>query len=170
MDESVKFMEIALLKARNGLAEGNLPVGAALVINGELADSAYNANKKNGDWNSHAETIVLGRNAGEIYSVKRRDRNSSVELFTTWEPCLMCLGTSVLNRVDRISYACPDPRGGAAALRPEHVGPGYSKLWPELVWEEEFQEQSYTLLLSYMEEHRERWETMIGWMKQMRRR
>ena len=162
------FMSAAIGSAREGLQKGNLPVGAVLAIDGNLVDMAHNSNFTNGDLNSHAESTIIARQSRAIYATRETSKTTLVELFTTWEPCLMCLGTSVLNRVNRIVYACPDPRGGTSKLLPESIGVGYEKIWPEIIIDTRFREQSYELLVGYMTSQAPRWETMLAEMRKMR--
>ena len=55
-----------------------------------------------------------------------------ISLYTTLEPCLMCLGIAVLHRVNRIIIACPDPHGGATNLNPNMLGSFYKMIWPRI--------------------------------------
>ena len=130
-------------------------------------DRAYNANNTNSDWNSHAETRLIGRHANRIYQNRKMYVPAVVELFTTWEPCLMCVGTIVLNRIDRVVYACSDPRGGATGLKPEMVGTGYQKIWPKFIQNTTFRQDCYDLLVNHMTSQAPRWGSMLADMKAM---
>jgi len=102
-----KYMKIALDEARKSMQEGNLPIGAVLLINDEVIGTGRNNQVNNSDYFSHAESMLIGRNASRIKDASKLGQK--IELFTTLEPCLMCFGTSVHNRVSRIVYACKDP-------------------------------------------------------------
>ena len=77
-----------------------------------------------------------------------KEHAERVELYTTLEPCLMCLGSCVLHRVDRVVYACPDPHGGACALDPEQLPAWYSRSWPRIE-RGPFARASYDLATEY---------------------
>jgi tRNA(adenine34) deaminase len=110
----VKFMKVALVQAENALHRNDLPIGAALVINGQLAGVSSNQNTTNKSWVSHAEVNVLLMNAAVIREAVEMN-GAKVELFTTLEPCLMCLGMALFSRVSRIVYALRDSAHGFAA-------------------------------------------------------
>ena len=165
MDTDYVFMRMALDFAKEGMELGNLPVGAVLVLNGEYTDKTHNA--INSNRNSHAESNLIGRNADKIHDCTKE--GGKVELYSSWEPCLMCFSTCILNRVGRIVYSCPDPRGGATGLKPELVGTGYRKIWPEVHYDERLREESCGILLAYMESKRPTWDTMIEALEEMRR-
>ena len=59
---------------------------------------------------------MIGKYASQIKEASKR--GDKIELFTTLEPCLMCFGTIVHNRINRIVYACPDPLAGPTSIEP----------------------------------------------------
>ncbi|MCK4670257.1 MAG: nucleoside deaminase [Nanoarchaeota archaeon] len=145
-----KFMKLALEEARKAYSNGDYPVGAVLVIDGKFVDSGRNALYSNKNWVSHAELRLLNANANIIR--EKRKNNSKVELYTTLEPCLMCMGTAVLNRISRIVVACPDPHGGAAHLDPKHLTSFYVRKWPKID-SGLFKEESYQMLVDFMRQN-----------------
>ena len=151
MDNDSEFMQIAINEAKNGYERDDFPVGAVLVINGQLIGVSSNSNKTNLDWMSHAEASLLKKYSKEIKKYKKE--GASIELYTTLEPCLMCLGTSFFSRVNRIVFACSDPNGGAAGLKAEHLSKGYTKRWPLIEKNSKYSEESYNLLVDYMKKH-----------------
>ncbi|RFC64449.1 nucleoside deaminase [Fulvimarina endophytica] len=86
--EDEYFMGIALREAEAGLADGGLPIGAALVRDGELVASGCNQRVQAGDPIAHGEMDCL-RKAG------RQKTYRDTVLYTTLSPCMMCSGTIV---------------------------------------------------------------------------
>jgi len=122
-----KYMELALAEARKSYDNGEVPIGAILVIGGEIVGSGGNIQTSRDNWTDHAESTLIRTHGSAI---KKASKNSlDIELFPTLEPCLMCFGTSVHNRVNRIIYGSPDPAAGATDI----VAPTewYGNRWPE---------------------------------------
>jgi len=123
-----------------------------LVINGKVIAKDRNMLHKKSDWISHAEMRLFIKYSALIK--KRRKEGATVTLYTTMEPCLMCLGTSALHRVSKIVYACPDPFTGAANIKREALPVGYETAYrlPK-VKKGPMKEESRKLLLEYMRSH-----------------
>jgi tRNA(adenine34) deaminase len=102
-------MEMALEDARQGLAAGEVPIGAVLVINGRVAARAFNQPISTSDPTAHAEMLVL-REAGKASA---NYRLNGATLYVTVEPCLMCVGALVHARVRQVVYGAPEPKTGA---------------------------------------------------------
>ena len=128
-------MFLALNEARSALEAGDYPVGAALVVDGELWGTARNRLFTDNRTVAHAEHNLFDKLSGQLRQ-KRFDRRVDypIFLYTTLEPCLMCLGTALMHYVSRIVIACPDPNGGAANLDPMPLGTVYQQRWPEIVF------------------------------------
>jgi tRNA(adenine34) deaminase len=109
MKSDEDFMRLALAEAEKAAACGETPVGAVLVIAGEVIASAHNMRETWQDPTAHAESIVIREAAASL----GRWRLSDASLYVTLEPCLMCAGALVLSRVDRVVYGCRDPKAGA---------------------------------------------------------
>jgi creatinine deaminase len=92
-----KFMEAAIAEARAGLAEGGIPIGSILVIDGEIAGHGHNRRVQKGSAILHAEMDCL-ENAGRL---KPRDYRRST-LYSTLSPCDMCSGTALLYNIPRV--------------------------------------------------------------------
>jgi tRNA(Arg) A34 adenosine deaminase TadA len=103
------FMRIALAEAEQAAAEGETPIGAVLVIDGDVVASSHNMRETWQDPTAHAESIVLRQAAVKL----GRWRLSDATVYVTMEPCLMCAGALVLARVNRLVYGCRDERAGA---------------------------------------------------------
>ncbi len=130
--EEKHFMALALAKAEQALAAGDYPVGAVLTLNGRLLDKARNSLFTDQRWTAHAEHNLIYRNSENLLKQYRTGQSFEVCLYTTLEPCLMCLGIAMMHRVSKIIYACPDPHGGAANVNPERLGLFYHQHWPSL--------------------------------------
>ena len=104
------FMRRALELARRAWDEGEVPVGAVLVRDGEIVAEGWNRPIVSHDPTAHAEIQAL-RAAGQALG---NYRLSDTTLYVTLEPCPMCAGAIVHARVGRVVYAADDPRSGAA--------------------------------------------------------
>ena len=103
------FMRLALAEAAKAAAAGETPVGAVLVVDGQVVASAHNMRETWQDPTAHAESIALREAAARL----GRWRMPDASLYVTLEPCLMCAGALVLARVGRVVYGCRDPKAGA---------------------------------------------------------
>ncbi|WP_425229345.1 nucleoside deaminase [Sphingomonas sp.] len=99
----------ALAAARTAAAEGEVPVGAALVHDGEIIALAANAPRLLCDPTAHAEIRAIRAGARAL----GRDRLEDCDLYVTLEPCAMCAGAIAHARVRRLYYGASDPKGGA---------------------------------------------------------
>jgi tRNA(adenine34) deaminase len=102
-------MHEALEEARRGLAAGEVPIGAVLVIDGCVVARAYNQPIAASDPTAHAEMLVL-REAGKAAA---NYRLTDATVYVTLEPCLMCVGALVHARVREVVYGAPEPKTGA---------------------------------------------------------
>src|SRR5688500_14576981 len=94
MDE---FLRAAIDEAKAGLAEGGIPIGSVLVIDGGIVGRGHNRRVQRGSAILHAEMDCL-ENAGRL---KAADYRRSI-LYSTLSPCDMCSGTALLYRIPRI--------------------------------------------------------------------
>jgi len=94
MDE---FMRAAVEEARKGLAEGGIPIGSVLVIDGKIAGRGHNRRVQRSSATLHAEMDAL-ENAGRLSA---RDYRLSI-LYSTLSPCDMCSGAALLYRIPKI--------------------------------------------------------------------
>lgn len=143
--EDIKFMAIALEEAKKAFKSGNLPVGAVLVIDGKLKGSSGTYQESNG-WFNHAENILIQKYAQDIKSAI--ENSKKVCVYTTLEPCLMCFGTIVHNRVSRIVYACPDLAGGSTQIKAPTKW--YKDRWP-IIEQGPFKKESLSLIQKWKE-------------------
>jgi len=104
------YLGLALEAAREGLAAGEVPVGAVLVDEaGEVLARAFNRPIGLNDPTAHAEILVLREGA----RLRGNYRLPGLSLYVTIEPCIMCLGAMLAARVRRVVFGAPDPKGGA---------------------------------------------------------
>jgi cytosine deaminase len=91
------FLEAAIAEAKAGLAEGGIPIGSVLVIDGSIVGRGHNRRVQKGSAILHAEMDAI-ENAGRL---KAADYQRSV-LYSTLSPCPMCSGTALLYKIPRI--------------------------------------------------------------------
>jgi cytosine deaminase len=91
------FLKIAIEEARLGLAEGGIPIGSVLVIDGRVVGRGHNRRVQKGSAILHAEMDCL-ENAGRLSPAEYR----RCALYSTLSPCDMCSGTALLYRIPRI--------------------------------------------------------------------
>jgi len=154
---SEDFMKYAFEEAKLAYSRGDIPVGAALTIDDKLIATAGNSTNTGNNWVSHAEFSLLDGFSGAIKSSRK---GLNVVLYTTWEPCLMCAGTALLGRVNKIIYACPDPQGGTSKIDLKYLGNWYEKKWPEFS-AGTFNDESYNLLVKFMKEKKVIWGNLL---------
>lgn len=103
-------MRAAMAQAELARAAGEVPVGAVLVMGGEVVGHGYNQPITANDPTAHAEVMAL-RDAGLQRSNYRLPGST---LYVTLEPCVMCCGAILHARVERVVYGARDPKTGAA--------------------------------------------------------
>jgi tRNA(adenine34) deaminase len=108
MTRDEKWMKIALIEAKLGMEENEVPVGAVLIQNNKLIAKAHNQPIKNNDPTAHAEIEVL-RKAGEKL---QNYRLAKTTLYVNLEPCAMCIGAMVHARIERVVFGASDPKSG----------------------------------------------------------
>jgi tRNA(adenine34) deaminase len=117
----VFFMQLALDHAREALVAGEFPVGC-VITDGRQALAAGRRRRSSGNManeTDHAEMVALGR----LPCAGR-----SLTLYSTLEPCLMCVGAAVLSGVNRIVYAYEDVMGGACDCDLRRLSPLYRRM------------------------------------------
>jgi cytosine deaminase len=97
MSDDKRFMHLAIAKARKGLAEGGIPIGAALVVGGRVLGAGHNRRVQAGSAIRHGETDALetaGRQPAAVYA--------RATMYTTLSPCDMCTGAILLYKIPRV--------------------------------------------------------------------
>ena len=103
-------MEAALDEAQAAAQLGEVPVGAAVLVDGEIISRAHNETIAQHDLTQHAELIAIQRALSALSS----DRLDNATLCITLEPCAQCAGAIVLARVGRVLFGAYDPKAGMA--------------------------------------------------------
>lgn len=104
-----RFMRMALDEAAAAAEEGEVPIGAVVVCDGEVVARAHNRREADADPSAHAEFSAMVRASRAL----GRWRLTGCTVYVTLEPCLMCAGLMVNARVDRCVFGAADPKGGA---------------------------------------------------------
>ena len=104
-----RWMREALEEAQRAEAEGEVPVGAIILINEKIVGRGHNHSIRSHDPTAHAEVLALRHAAHNM----RNYRLPGSILVVTIEPCLMCVGALIHARVDEIVFGAADPRAGA---------------------------------------------------------
>ncbi len=102
-------MQLALEQARLAWDQGEVPVGAVVVKDGEVIAVGYNQPIGSHDPTAHAEIVALRAAADKLGNY----RLPGCELYVTLEPCIMCSGAMMHARLARVVYGAPDPKTGA---------------------------------------------------------
>jgi len=152
----INFMQMAMNEARNCYSRGDLPVGAVLTLDNNLEGIAGNSARTNGDWTSHAENSLLHMVSWKI----KQNPHKKAILYTTWEPCMMCTGATIVSRINEIIYACQDSIGGMSKIDSSKMGYWNERHWP-VFRQGPFAKESYALLLKYMKENQNIWKTFL---------
>jgi tRNA(adenine34) deaminase len=104
-----QWMRFALNRARQAGERGEVPVGAVVVVDGDLIAEGFNQPIATNDPTAHAEIVALRRAAAQAGNYRLTDAT----LYVTIEPCQMCVGAMVHARIARLVYGAPEPKAGA---------------------------------------------------------
>ena len=104
-----RFMRAALGLAREAADEGEVPVGAVIVKDGEIIATGRNRREVARQALAHAEIEAIANACAALGGW----RLSGCTLFVTLEPCPMCAGAIINARLDRVVYGAPDPKAGS---------------------------------------------------------
>lgn len=103
------YMREALAEARKAYDLGEVPIGAVVVLNGEIIGRGHNLREILNDSTAHAEILAMREAAKSIGDW----RLNEATLYSTIEPCPMCAGATVQFRVGTLVYGARDPKAGA---------------------------------------------------------
>lgn len=109
LEEKEQFMRAALALAREAAAEGEVPVGAVIVKDGEIIATGRNRREVAKQALAHAEIEAIANACAALGGW----RLSGCTLYVTLEPCPMCAGAIINARLDRVVYGAPDPKAGS---------------------------------------------------------
>ncbi len=104
-----EFMREALAQAEAAREEGEVPVGAVVILDGTVIARGRNAVIKSSDPTAHAEIVALREAARAVGNY----RLTGATVYSTIEPCAMCAGALVHARIARLVYGAKDPKAGA---------------------------------------------------------
>ncbi len=108
-NDDVRFMTQAIDEARRAEAEGEVPVGAVAVADGQIVGSGHNRPIGLGDPTAHAEILAIRAAAATL----KAHRLPALSIYVTLEPCVMCVGAMLNARVLRVVYGARDDKAGA---------------------------------------------------------
>ena len=107
------FMDEAIKEAKKAEAEGDVPVGAVAVLNGEIIGRGHNQKERDQDPAGHAEIAALREAAAYLQNWRLQD----VTLFVTMEPCPMCAGAILQARIRTLVFGAWDGNWGACGSK-----------------------------------------------------
>jgi tRNA(adenine34) deaminase len=110
LEKDKHFMKAALKSAKKAWKNGEVPVGAVLVKNGEIISTGQNSPITSNDPTAHAEIIALREGSEKLKNYRLIDTT----LYVTIEPCTMCMGAIIHARIKKLVFGAFDPRAGAA--------------------------------------------------------
>lgn len=143
-----RFMRAALAEARIALDEGNVPVGAVVVHDGEIISTGRNAVESMRNDLLHAEHKAVARIPHLLWDRRRR-----CTVYTTMEPCAMCLGVIVYSAIDRIVWRGSDP---LAATHAAVEATPYYRMRKLVLLGGVLENECQALFNAYVERHRAR--------------
>ena len=108
MNNHEYYMQIALEEAKKAYEQGEVPVGAVLVVDGVVVAKNHNRREKEQQALNHAELLVI-KESCEKQGFWRLDNST---LYSTVEPCVMCSGCAVQARIENIVYGAKDLKYG----------------------------------------------------------
>lgn len=123
MEEDQRFMGLALNEARKAMAVDEVPIGAILVQENRIISNGYNQVERLKDPTAHAEILAI-RKASHILGTWRL---TGTALYTTVEPCCMCIGAIILARISRLVYAVKEPKTGFCGSQADLLRTTFSK-------------------------------------------
>ncbi|MBU8881445.1 tRNA adenosine(34) deaminase TadA [Bacillus sp. FJAT-29790] len=104
------YMLEAIKEAKKAEQLEEVPIGAVIVLNGEIIARAHNLRESNQNAISHAELIAIDQACQSLGTWRLED----AILYVTLEPCPMCSGAIILSRIKKVVYGAKDPKGGCA--------------------------------------------------------
>lgn len=102
-------MSLALDEARKAHESGEVPVGAIVLLDGEVIGAGFNQPISAHDPTAHAEIVALRAAAARVGNY----RLTGATLYVTVEPCLMCVGAMVHARIGLVVFGATEPKAGA---------------------------------------------------------
>ncbi|WP_459503906.1 tRNA adenosine(34) deaminase TadA [Bacillus sp. C1] len=110
MEQDMYFMQLAIEEAKKAEEIQEVPIGAVIVLDGEVISAAHNLRETEQRSIAHAELLAIDEACKKLGTW----RLENATLYVTLEPCPMCAGGIVLSRVKRVVYGANDPKAGCA--------------------------------------------------------
>ena len=104
-----QLMMIAIEEAKLAESHGDIPIGALVVLEGDIMSSRHNERELQNDPTAHAEVLAI-QDAAKKLGTSRLD---VATLISTLEPCPMCAGAALSARISRVIFGAEDPKAGA---------------------------------------------------------
>ena len=102
-------MKAAYLEAKKAFKEDEVPIGCVIVKDNKIISRAHNKKEKNNCAINHAEIECIKKATKKLKNWNLK----GCQMYLTLEPCMMCTGAIVVSRIDKVYFACKDPKGGA---------------------------------------------------------
>lgn len=128
----IQFLKDALCQARIAADKGEVPVGAVVAYNNRIIASAYNLKETLNDCTAHAELLAIK----QAQSVLHNWRLTGCILYSTLEPCPMCMGAILHARIDKVVYGAKDLKWGACGTQIDLSCPGRFNHYTESIYYE----------------------------------
>ena len=104
-----KYMKIALKEAQKAYEKDEVPVGAIIVKNEKIIARAHNQKEEKTDTTKHAEILAIQKASKKLKAWRLED----CTMYVTLEPCTMCIGAAINERIKRLVYGASDEKTGA---------------------------------------------------------
>ncbi|WP_256386471.1 nucleoside deaminase [Gemella sp. WT2a] len=114
------YMSLAIEEAQKAYNKGEVPIGAVLVVDGQIISRAHNNREESQQALNHAEILVI-KEACEKMGFWRLD---NTYLYSTIEPCMMCSGAIVQARIENVIFGARDPKNGCCGSKMNIVASG----------------------------------------------
>lgn len=106
---NVEYMKIAIKEAKKAYLDDEVPIGAIIIKKGKIISKAHNEKEKKQNAINHAELIAINKACKKLKNWHLDD----CILYTTLEPCLMCMGAILEARIKKIYYATSSEKYGS---------------------------------------------------------
>ena len=120
-EQDHQFMCQALALAQQAAELGEVPVGAVIVVDGQVMGEGYNQPIATHDPTAHAEVVAIRQATQKLQNY--RLENST--LYVTLEPCTMCVGALIHARISRVVFATTEPKAGSLVSARKQLETGY---------------------------------------------
>lgn len=109
-NQDIFYMNEAIKEAAKAEQKNEVPIGAIIVLDGQIIARAHNLRENNQNAIAHAELIAIDRACQRLGTWRLEE----AVLYVTLEPCAMCSGAIILSRIKRVVFGASDPKGGCA--------------------------------------------------------